>query len=85
MLSCCWKVGGSFLLCVAIDKRQKIAKLEGWEHSSPDEIAEFTREFDQVTIHLIDTDQEPAYIRVAGRRTNIPKYSISTGRLKLTG
>ncbi|KAF8555315.1 hypothetical protein OG21DRAFT_1483977 [Imleria badia] len=36
-------------------------KLEGWEHYRPDEIAEFTREFDQSTKLVIKNDQEPAY------------------------
>ena len=85
MLGCCWKVGGSFLLRAATDECLKSGKLEGWKHSTPDEIAEFTREFDQVTKLVIKSDQEPAYIRVAGRRTNDPEYSISTGKLKLTG
>jgi len=60
-------------------------KLAGWEHSSADEIAEFTREFDQTTKLVIKSDQEPAYLRVGGRRTNSPKHNISFGKLKLTG
>ena len=60
-------------------------KLHGWDHSSAEEIAEFTREFDQTTKLVIKSDQEPAYIRVGNRRTNSPKYSISFGKLKFTG
>jgi hypothetical protein len=60
-------------------------KLHGWDHSSAEEIAEFTREFDQTTKLVIKSDQEPAYIRVGGRRTNSPKYNIAFGKLKLTG
>ncbi|KAN0094933.1 hypothetical protein V8E55_003220 [Tylopilus felleus] len=60
-------------------------KLHGWDHSSAEEIAEFAREFDQTTKLVIKSDQEPAYVRVGGRRTNIPKYNISFGKLKLTG
>ncbi|KAF8552294.1 hypothetical protein OG21DRAFT_1511667 [Imleria badia] len=60
-------------------------KLAGWEHSRPDEIAEFTREFDQSTKLVIKSDQEPAYLRVGGRRTNNSQYNISFGKLKLTG
>jgi len=60
-------------------------KLEGWEHSSADEIAEFAREFDQTTKLIIKSDQEPVYIRVGGRRTASPQYNISYGKLKLTG
>ena len=78
-------MSGLFVLCVAIDKHQRIGKLDGWEHSSPDEIAEFTCKFDQTMMHVIKSDKEPAYIRVAGRGTNIPQYNISTGKLKLTG
>ena len=60
-------------------------KLHGWDHSSAEEIAEFAREFDRTTKLVIKSDQEPAYVRVGGRRTNIPKYNISFGKLKLTG
>jgi hypothetical protein len=63
----------------------KTGKLAGWEHSSADEIAEFTREFDQTTKLIIKSDQEPAYLRVGGRRTNSLKHNISHGKLKLTG
>ena len=58
-------------------------KLRGWDHSSVEEIAEFTRKFDQATKFVIKSDQEPAYVRVAPRRTNSPKYNITLG--KLTG
>ncbi|KAF8545913.1 hypothetical protein OG21DRAFT_1502123 [Imleria badia] len=61
------------------------SKLEGWEHSGPDEISEFTREFDQTTKLVIKSDQESAYLKVGGRRTNNPKYNIRFGKLKLMG
>ena len=64
---------------------QNAGKLEGWEHSSADEIAEFTRDFDQTTKLVIKSDQESAYVRVGGLRTNSKKHSISFGKLKLTG
>ena len=63
----------------------KTEKLEGWEHSSKDEIDDFTREFDRTTKLVIKSDQEPAYLRVGDRRTNSPKYKIAFGKLKLTG
>jgi len=66
-------------------KNSQTGKLDGWEHSGLDEIAEFTREFDKTTKLIIKSDQEPAYLRVGGRRTNSKKYSISSGKLKLTG
>ena len=46
---------------------------------------EYTREFDQSAKLVIKSDQEPAYVRVASRRINVPKYSISFGKFKLTG
>ena len=63
----------------------KTGKLEGWEHSSADEIDEFTREFDQTTKLVIKSDQKPEYLKVGGRRTNSQKHNISFGKLKLTG
>ncbi|KAN0094942.1 hypothetical protein V8E55_003229 [Tylopilus felleus] len=60
-------------------------KLEGWEQSSHDGIAEFTREFDQTTKLVIKNNQEPAYVRVATRRYNNRRYNISMGNLRLTG
>ncbi|KAG9313675.1 hypothetical protein JVU11DRAFT_6020 [Chiua virens] len=60
-------------------------KLQGWEHSGDEEISEFTREFDQSTKLIIKTDQEPAYVRVAGRRYTNSKYGISAGKLRLSG
>ena len=60
-------------------------KLAGWEHSSEEKLSKFAREFDTSTKLLIKSDQEPAYIRVADRRYNNPKYSIALGRLKLSG
>ncbi|KAI9569174.1 hypothetical protein HD554DRAFT_2254112 [Boletus coccyginus] len=60
-------------------------KLDGWEHSSPDEIAEFTREFDKTMKLIIKSDQEPAYLRVGGHRTKSVEYNISSGKLKLSG
>ena len=80
-----WWLVPSIALLVTNQKTVKTGRLEGWEHSSADEIAEFTREFDQTTKLLIKSDQEPAYIRVGGRRTSSPKYGISFGKLKLTG
>ena len=80
-----WWLVPSIDLLVTNLKTLKTGKLEGWEHSSVDEIAEFTREFDQTTKLIIKNDQEPAYIRVGGRRTSSPKYNISFGKLKLTG
>ena len=68
-----------------INEPRKLEKLQGWEHSTPDEIAEFTREFDQTTKLVIKSDQEFAYVKVAGRKANLPKYNISFGKLKLTG
>ena len=84
----CCKVGGfspSVALLVTNPKTLKTGKLEGWEHSSADEIAEFTREFDHTTKLVIKSDQEPAYLRVGGRRTNSKAHNISFGKLKLTG
>ena len=46
---------------------------------------DYMREFDQGAKLVIKSDQEPAYVKVAGRRTNVPKYNISFGKLKLTG
>ena len=63
----------------------KIGKLEGWEDSTVEDIAEFTREFDQTTKLVIRSDQEPAYIRVASCRYNNAKYGVSFGKLKLSG
>ncbi|KAI9569153.1 hypothetical protein HD554DRAFT_2204656 [Boletus coccyginus] len=60
-------------------------KLEGWKHSSPDDIAEFTREFDKTTKLVIKSDKETAYVRVGERRTNSKEYNIAFGKLKLTG
>ena len=60
-------------------------KLEGWEHSSPEDIARITREFDETTKHIIESDREPAYIRVASRRINSSKHYISSGQLRLPG
>ena len=57
----------------------------GWEHATPEDIAEYTREFDQTTKLVIKNDKDPAYVKVAGRRINVPKYNISFGNLKLTG
>ncbi|KAG6375698.1 hypothetical protein JVT61DRAFT_3273 [Boletus reticuloceps] len=73
---------------VFVTRRAKLLlqrKLEGWEHSGPDEINEFTHEFEQSTKLVIKSDQEPAYVRVGGRRCNNPTYKISFGKLKLTG
>jgi len=60
-------------------------KLDGWEHSGPYEIAEFTREFDETTKLIIKSDREPVYLRVGGRRTNSAKHNITFGKLKLSG
>jgi len=60
-------------------------KLEGWEHSSANEITEFTREFDQRTKLVIKNDQESAYVGVGGLRTNSKKHRVAFGKLKLTG
>ena len=60
-------------------------KLAGWEHATSEEIAEYTREFDQTTKLVIKSNKEPAYVRVAGRKISVPKYNISFGKLKLTG
>ncbi|KAN0094963.1 hypothetical protein V8E55_003250 [Tylopilus felleus] len=60
-------------------------KLRGWDHSSAEEIAEFTRKFDQATKLVIKSDQEPAYVRVGPRRTNSPKYNITLGNAEVTG
>ncbi|KAI9459980.1 hypothetical protein HD554DRAFT_1602525 [Boletus coccyginus] len=60
-------------------------KLDGWVHSNPDEMSEFTREFDQKTKLVIKSDQEPAYVKVGGRRTTSKEYGIFFGKLKLTG
>ena len=65
-----------------VDELRKSEKLAG---SAFENIAEYTREFDQGTKLVIKSDQEPAYVRVAGLRTRIPKYNISFGKLKLTG
>ncbi|KAG9307937.1 hypothetical protein JVU11DRAFT_12878 [Chiua virens] len=60
-------------------------KLEDWDHSSEDEIAELAREFDQSTKLIIKSDREPVYIRVAGRRYSNAKYGIRFGKLQLSG
>ena len=75
----------SIALLVTNPKTLKTGKLEGWEHSSADEIDEFIREFDQTTKLVIKSDQEPEYLRVGGRRTHSLKHNISHGKLKLTG
>jgi hypothetical protein len=80
-----WWLVSSIALLATNPKTLKTGKLEGWEHSGADEMAEFTREFDQTTKLVIKSDQEPAYLRVGGRRTNSPKYNISSGKLKFTG
>ena len=79
--------GGCSSCCLLVtnSKTTKTGKLEGWEHSSHDGIAEFTREFDQTTKLVIKNDQEPAYVRVATRRYNNRRYNISMGNLRLTG
>ena len=43
------------------------------------------REFDQSMKLVIKSDQELAYVRVAGQRTSVLKYNITHRRLKLTG
>ena len=61
-------------------------KLAGWEHATSDsEIDEYMREFDQTTKLVIKSNKEPAYVKVAGRKTSVPKYNILFGKLKLTG
>ncbi|KAN0086229.1 hypothetical protein V8E55_007363, partial [Tylopilus felleus] len=60
-------------------------KLEGWEHSSAEGIAHFTRKFDETTKLVIESDQEPAYVSLAGRRINSQRYCISSGQLTLSG
>ncbi|KAG9308038.1 hypothetical protein JVU11DRAFT_12605 [Chiua virens] len=60
-------------------------KLGGWGRSGEDNIAEFTREFEQSTMLIIKSDQEPVYVRVAGRRYANAKYNITSGKLKLSG
>ena len=60
-------------------------KLGDWEHSTAEGIAQFTREFDETTKLVIDSDQEPAYVRVAGRRTHSSRHCIISGQLKLSG
>ena len=80
-----WWPAPSIALLVTNQTTLKTGKLKGWEHSSADEIAKFTLGFDRTTKLLIKSDQEPAYIRVGGRRTNSAKYNISLGKLKLTG
>ena len=62
-----------------------IGKLEGWDHSSTEDIARITPEFDEKTKHIIGSDRELAYIKVAGRRTDIPRYCILAGNLQLSG
>ena len=84
LLQSWWPVPSIALLVTNL-KNLKTGKLEGWEHSSANEIAEFTREFDQTTKLVIKSDQEPAYLRVGGRRTNSKTHSITFGKLKLTG
>ena len=81
LLESSWLVSSSALA----DKLRKLGKLAGWEHATSEEIAEYTREFDQATKLIIKSDQEPAYVRVAGLKTRVPKYNISFGKLKLTG
>ena len=73
------------LLYLVSDELERTGKLEGWEHSSEDEIAEFTREFDNSTKLVIKSDQEPAYVRVASRNYNNTRYDIKFGKLELSG
>ena len=63
----------------------KIEKLDGWEHLSTDNMARITREFDQTTKLIIESDQEPFYLKVGSRLINSPKHRISSGKLKLSG
>ena len=60
-------------------------KLEGWDHSGAEDIARITRKFDQTTKLIIESDREPAYIKVASYCTNSARYCISSGDLKLSG
>ncbi|KAG9312582.1 hypothetical protein JVU11DRAFT_6979 [Chiua virens] len=79
----CRLQGSVFVTRRARELLQK--KLDGWDHSNDDEIAEFTREFDQSTKAVIKSDQEPAYVRVAGYRYTNAKYGIKFGKLQLSG
>ena len=77
---------GWFIHLVVFPQRElKPGKLAGWEHSNADDIARFTREFDQTTKLVIESDQEPVYLKVADRRTSNSSYCITSGRLKLSG
>ncbi|KAN0086227.1 hypothetical protein V8E55_007361 [Tylopilus felleus] len=79
----CRLQGSIFVTCRA---RALISrKLGDWEHSTAEGIAQFTREFDETTKLVIDSDQEPAYVRVAGRRTHSSRHCIISGQLKLSG
>ncbi|KAG9319002.1 hypothetical protein JVU11DRAFT_1122 [Chiua virens] len=71
-------------LCI-LRARILVEKLEGWDHSSNDEIAKFAHEFDRSTKLIVKSDQEPAFVRVAGLRYNNAKYGIKFGKLKLSG
>ncbi|KAN0086241.1 hypothetical protein V8E55_007375 [Tylopilus felleus] len=75
--------GSVFVTCRA--RALMESKLAGWEHSSTENIAQFTQEFGRTTKLVVESNQKPAYIRIAERRTHSSTHCVSSGNLKLSG
>ncbi|KAN0086237.1 hypothetical protein V8E55_007371 [Tylopilus felleus] len=75
--------GSVFVTCRARALMQR--KLAGWEHSSTENIAQFTQKFDRTAKLVIESDQKPAYIQIVGRRTHSSRHCVLSGELKLSG